>query len=54
MATIGTVTLPVFVRVGDFKEAEIGTLTLDFETRNGRIKAPSTREIKAALKKALR
>lgn len=55
MATLGAVTMPVFVRIGDFKEVEVGTLTLDLEaTPGGRVKPPALREIKAALRKALR
>ena len=57
--TVGTATLPVYVRVGDGKEFEVGTIELELDARrsgNGKIalKPPSQTEIKRALRKALR
>jgi hypothetical protein len=51
--TAGTVTLPVLVRFND-KDIEIGELTLDVKLIHGKVKAPTPREIKTALRRGLR
>lgn len=53
-ADMGKLTIPVYARVAS-KEIKLGTLTLDVKVAgNGRVKIPSTTEIKRALRKGLR
>lgn len=54
MAAVATMNVQIIARVGS-KDVEVGTLSLDVKlSPAGRIKTPSTREIKAALRKGLR
>lgn len=51
--TPATMTLPVLVRLPDGKDVEVGTITLDVRcTPSGRMKAPMSSEVRAALRKA--
>lgn len=52
-SSIGTLTLPIVAKYAG-KEYPIADLTLDVKIVNGRVKTPSSREIKAALRKSLR
>ena len=49
-AGIGTITVPIYAKFGG-KEFHVGDLTLDLKTVGGKVKAPSTREVVAALRK---
>lgn len=50
--TIGTMTLPVLVRMPDGKDVEVGTITLDVKcTPSGRVKAPTSSDLRTALRK---
>lgn len=54
MAASATITLPVKVTFNG-KDTQIGELTLDVKVSpQGRVTAPSAREVKAALRKGLR
>lgn len=52
---IGTITLPVLVRMPDGKELELGAITLDVKrAASGRVKRPTLSEVRAALRKIAR
>lgn len=50
---VGMMTLPVLVRMPDGKDVEVGTITLDVRcTPSGRVKVPTSSEVRAALRRA--
>lgn len=51
VASAGTITVPIYAKFNG-KEFHVGDLTLDVKVVNGRVKAPTTREIAAAFRKA--
>lgn len=54
MATsVGTIQVPIIARV-DGKDVDLGVLALEVKIIHGRVKTPTAREIKAALRRGLR
>lgn len=52
-ADTATVTMPITAHLGK-KTIRLGDLVLDVKVVNGRVRPPTEREIKAALKRSLR
>lgn len=53
MVAMATVTMPIVAKFNG-KDIDLGELTIDVKMVGSRVKAPTEREIKAALRKALR
>lgn len=49
-ACLGTITVPIYAKFGG-REYHVGDVTLDVKTSGGKVKAPTAREVVAALRK---